>query len=86
MNNEKEDLTSESIKLLGDIFSDKETEEKWQKEWDEVFSSKDSPSKSFSDFLSQEIGGGDMSGDSSNCLPSTLLNQLHFGNSSLLSN
>lgn len=87
INNDLEDLSSNNIKLLGDIFTDKETEEKWQKEWEEVFSSKDSPSKSsFSDFLSQDLGDGDKTGESSNCLPSTLLNQLHLGNNSLLSN
>ncbi|KAK6632681.1 hypothetical protein RUM43_013451 [Polyplax serrata] len=78
---ETSNFSPSDVKLLDDIFTDKESEEKWRNEWEEIFHFKDSPNKSFSEVLKQEMGGGDslISPDSSDCLPSTLLNQLHFG-------
>lgn len=65
------------IKLLGDIFSDKETEEKWKNEWEEIFDFKATPTKSTSGNFGQGVGSENGSNENSNCLPSTLLNQLH---------
>lgn len=71
-----------SIKLLGDIFSDKESEEKWSKEWEDVFAAdKESPSKTLTDLLSQDAIAQDDLTANANCLPSALLSQLQKGSS-----
>ncbi|KAL0271542.1 UNVERIFIED_CONTAM: hypothetical protein PYX00_008604 [Menopon gallinae] len=81
---------SSSIKLLGDIFSDKESQEQWKKDWEEIFQEKESPSKSetpnksFSELLSEEFGTGKdvkpTENSSFSFLHSNLLNQLDSGN------
>lgn len=86
---------SRNIKLLGDIFSDKESQEQWKKDWEEIFQEKESPSKpetpskSFSELLKDFGNGKDVKpADNSNFdfLHSNLLNQLDSGdNKSFLS-